>query len=417
MPGSGVVAWLDVTAGVAGDMLLGALVDAGADLAEVQRMVDLVLPATVRLEATSVLRAGLRAVKVEVRSVVEDHPHRRWAEIRARIETAGLPQPVAERADAVFRRLAEVEASAHRVPLEEVEFHEVGSWDSVADVVGTCAALHLLGVEDVVATRIALGSGTVRAAHGVLPVPVPAALGLVDGWSVEGGGDGELATPTGVALVTTYASTQGPLPVMEVVGSGVGAGTRDPADRPNVVRVVLGRPPTGAAPDAARRMVVIEANVDDLDPRVWPTVLTALLEAGAADAWLTPILMKKGRPAHTLSVLGDADEAPALRDRVFALTSTIGVRQSAVARWALDRGWVEVEIDGATVPVKVAHRDGAVVHVTPEFDDVVRLAAERSQPVRDVLAAAVTAAEAAGLTPGADVPAELRPTHTSAPEV
>jgi hypothetical protein len=146
-------------------------------------------------------------------------------------------------------------------------------------------------------------------------------------------------------------------------------------------------------------------------------VLTALLEAGAADAWLTPILMKKGRPAHTLSVLGDADEAPALRDRVFALTSTIGVRQSAVERWALDRGWVEVEIDGATVPVKVAHRDGAVVHVTPEFDDVVRLAAERSQPVRDVLAAAVTAAEAAGLTPGADVPAELRPTHTSAPEV
>ena len=415
MPGSGVVAWLDVTAGVAGDMLLGALVDAGVDLAEVQRMVDLVLPDTVRLEATAVLRAGLRAVKVEVRSVVEDHPHRRWAEIRARIETAGLPQPVADRATAVFRRLAEVEASAHGVPVEEVEFHEVGSWDSVADVVGTCAALHLLGVEEVVATRIALGSGTVRTAHGVLPVPVPAVLGLVDGWSVEAGGDGELATPTGVALVTTYASAQGPLPVLEVVGSGVGAGTRDPAGRPNVVRVVLGRRSTGVAPDVARRMVVIEANVDDLDPRVWPTVLAALLEAGAADAWLTPILMKKGRPAHTLSVLGDADRAPALRDRVFALTSTIGVRQSVVERWALDRGWVDVEVDGATVPVKVAHRDGAVVHATPEFDDVVRLAAERSQPVRDVLAAAMAAAEASGLTPGADVPAELRPTHTSAP--
>ena len=251
MPGSGVVAWLDVTAGVAGDMLLGALVDAGADLAEVQRMVDLVLPDTVRLEAKDVRRASLRAVKVEVRSVVEDHPHRRWAEIRARIEAAGLPEPVADRATAVFRRLAEVEASAHGAPVEEVEFHEVGSWDSVADVVGTCAALHLLGVEEVVATRIALGSGTVRTAHGVLPVPVPAVLGLVDGWSVEAGGDGELATPTGVALVTTYASAQGPLPVLEMVGSGVGAGTRDPAGRPNVVRVVLGRRSTASG--AGRR--------------------------------------------------------------------------------------------------------------------------------------------------------------------
>ena len=413
---TGVVAWLDVTAGVAGDMLLGALVDAGADLAEVQRMVELVLPQTVRLEAKDVQRANLRAVKVEVRSVVEDHPHRRWAEIRARIAAAGLPQPVADRATAVFRRLAEVEASAHGVPVDEVEFHEVGSWDSVADVVGTCAALHLLGVEEVVTTRIALGSGTVRTAHGVLSVPVPAVLGLVEGWSVEAGGDGELATPTGVALVTTYASAQGALPAVEVMGSGVGAGTRDPAGRPNVVRVVRGRRSTVTAPDVARSMVVIEANVDDLDPRVWPTVLAALLEAGAADAWLTPILMKKGRPAHTVSVLGDADGAPAVRDRVFALTSTIGVRQSAVERWSLDRGWVDVDVDGAAVPVKVAHRDGAVVHATPEFEDVARLAAERSRPVREVLAAATASTEASGLTPGADVPAQLRSTHVRAQE-
>ena len=248
----------------------------------------------------------------------------------------------------MFRRLAEVEASAHGVPVEDVEFHEVGSWDSVADVVGTCAALHLLDVEDVVATRIALGSGTVRTVHGLLPVPVPAVLGLVDGWQVEAGGDGELATPTGVALVTTYATAQGPLPALDVVTSGVGAGTRDPAGRPNVVRVVLGTRPAAAAPDASRSMVVLEANVDDIDPRVWPTVLTALMDAGAADAWLTPILMKKGRPAHTLSVLGGADQAPALRDRILRLTSTIGVRQTIVERWALDRGWVDVDVDGHT---------------------------------------------------------------------
>jgi hypothetical protein len=250
----------------------------------------------------------------------------------------------------------------------------------------------------------------------VLPVPAPAVLRLVEGWSVEAGGEGELATPTGVALVTTYATAQGSLPPLEVVGSGVGAGTRDPAWRPNVVRVVLGRRSTGAAAEDARRMVVIEANVDDLDPRVWPSVLAALLDAGAADAWLTPILMKKGRPATTLSVLGDTDAAPGLRERVFALTSTIGVRQSVVDRWALDRGWVDVSVEGVTVPVKVAHRHGVIVHATPEFDDVARLAAERGLPVREVLAGAVAASEALGLKPGAHVPAELRPTHTNASE-
>lgn len=400
------MAWLDVTAGVAGDMVLGALVDAGADLADVQRSVDLALPGTVRLEAAVVQRAGLRATKIDVRALTQNHPHRRWTEIRTRIADAGLPEPVAVRASAVFRQLAEVEATAHGVDVDDVEFHEVGSWDSIADVVGTCAALHLLEVEEVVATRIALGSGTVRAAHGVLPVPVPAVLSLSEGWSVEGGGQGELATPTGMALVTTYATAQGPLPALDVVASGTGAGTRDPSDRPNVVRVVLGRRST--AETSARPMVVVEANVDDLDPRIWPTVLTALLEAGAADAWLTPILMKKGRPAHVLSVLGDPQLAPALRDRVLELTSTIGVRQTTVERWALDRGWADVTVAGGRVAVKVAHRDGVVVHATPEFDDVAALADDLGRPVREVLGAAIAAAEAAGLSTGGEVPLDLR---------
>jgi uncharacterized protein (TIGR00299 family) protein len=412
MPGAGVVAWLDVTAGVAGDMLLAALVDAGADLAEVQPFVDLVLPETVRLESTSVQRAGLRAVKVEVTSRVEDHPHRRWPEIRSRISTAGLPQGVADRATAVFRRLAEVEAAAHGVAVEDVEFHEVGSWDSVADVVGTCAALHLLGVSEVVTTRMALGSGSVSTSHGVLPVPVPAVLGLVDGWGVEGGGPGELATPTGVALVTTLATSQGVLPALEVIASGVGAGTRDPAERPNVVRVVLGRR-TAPDGDAAQNLVVLEANVDDLDPRVWPTVLADLLEAGAADAWLTPVLMKKGRPAHTLSVLGEPHLVPSLRERVFALTSTLGVRQTMVERWALERGWVDVLVEGHPVPVKVAYRDGEIVHATPEFEDVARLAAALGRPVRTVLDVAAAAAATAGVVPGREVPAGLRGTPTT----
>jgi uncharacterized protein (TIGR00299 family) protein len=406
------VAWFDVTAGVAGDMLLGALVDAGADLAAVQRLVDLVLPDAVRLEAAEVRRAGLRAVQVKVTTVGEDHPHRPWREIRDRIAVAGLPAPVADSASAVFRRLADVEATAHGEPVDEVEFHEVGAWDSVADVIGTCAALELLGVDDIVATRLALGSGTVRTAHGVLPVPVPAVLGLVDGWSVEAGGEGELATPTGVALVTTLATSQGDLPALQVSGSGVGAGSRDAAERPNVVRVVLGRRAAAGAGAVAQPMTVLEANVDDLDPRVWPTVLAALIDAGAADAWLTPILMKKGRPAHTLSVLGVTADVETLREEIFRLTSTIGVREAVVSRRALERGWVDVLVDGQPVAVKVAHREGGVVRATPEFEDVARVAAELDRPVQDVLAAAVAATERAELRAGAPVTSELRPTHT-----
>lgn len=405
------MAWLDVTAGVAGDMLLGALLDAGADLTEVQRLVDLVLPGTVRLEATTVQRAGLRAVKVEVRSLPDAHPHRRWREIRDRIDGAGLPAAVAASAAAVFRRLAEVESVAHGVPLDDVEFHEVGSWDSVADIVGTCAAVHQLGVDEVVASTIALGSGTVRTMHGVLPVPVPAVVGLVGGWVVDGGGEGELATPTGVALVTTLAVSQGGLPELDVTASGVGAGTRDPADRPNVVRVVLGRPTAGAS--ESRPMRLLEANVDDLDPRVWPTVLAALLDAGAADAWLTPILMKKGRPAHTLSVLAAPELAAVLRERILMFTSTFGVRQTSVDRWALDRGWVDVAVDGQPVAVKIGHREGVVVHATPEFESAARVAAALDRPVGEVLTAVSAIAHAQGLNRGAVVPDNLSPSQPS----
>jgi hypothetical protein len=231
-------------------------------------------------------------------------------------------------------------------------------------------------------------------------------LGLVDGWTVTAGGEGELATPTGVALVTTLATSQGPLPSLEVTGSGVGAGTRDVAGRPNVVRVVLGR---RSGPQLeSRSMRLLEANVDDLDPRVWPTVLAALLDAGAADAWLTPVLMKKGRPAHTLSVLATTASAPALREQVFSLTTTFGVREVHVDRWALDRGWVDVVVEGRAVSVKVAHQAGVVVHATPEFEDAASAASELGRSVREVVYAAAAAAYTRGLTRGAAVPNELR---------
>jgi len=425
-PEQDVVAWLDVTAGVSGDMLLGALVDAGADLARIQGHVDAVIPGTVRLVRSEVLRAGARATKVDVHLLRSDQPHRPWAEIRDRLAAGAVDPEVGRLALRVFGRLAEVEGRVHGVPVEEVSFHEVGSWDSVADVVGACAAMVDLGIVELVVSSLALGAGAVRTAHGQLPVPVPAVLDLVSGWTVHEGGPGELATPTGVAVIVSLASRQGSMPTMRVTGHGVGAGNRDRADRPNVVRLVLGTaarrdgPGGGAGPAAddpaedlvqLSAMVLLEANVDDLDPRVWPTVLDTLLDAGAADAWLVPILMKKGRPAHTLSVLVGRESATALRDLVLDLTSTIGVRELPVRRWALARGWVDVLVDGIPVRVKVAHRGGVIAHATPEFTDVALAAQRLGRPVRDVLEAAVAAGVRDALVQGAPLPGTLRSTR------
>jgi pyridinium-3,5-bisthiocarboxylic acid mononucleotide nickel chelatase len=409
--GAGGHAWVDATAGVAGDMLLAALVDAGAPLAVLQDAVDAVIPGSVTLASTLVTRAGLRATKVDVHPAVQDHEHRSWRDIRALLEQAELP--VRARARRVFGRLAEAEARVHGVTADEVHFHEAGSWDSIADVVAVCAALDWLGLTSISCSAVALGSGRVTTAHGDLPVPVPAVLEMSAGWRVLSGGKGELATPTGMALLTALAQESCDLPAMSVRAVGMGAGTADFPGRANIVRVVLGdRTAPAGQPDEPGLMSVLETNVDDMDPRVWPTVLASLLSAGAADAWLVPIVMKKGRPAHTLAVLTPLPARDALRRLIFELTSTIGVREVAVTRMALDRFWVPLPVTGGQVRLKVAHRDGEVLHATPEFDDAAVLAVERAVPVRRVLEEAVAAAERAGFVPGRPVqpgPAQTGP--------
>ncbi|GIF04912.1 nickel pincer cofactor biosynthesis protein LarC [Actinoplanes siamensis] len=400
--------WIDASAGIAGDMLLGALHDAGAGLDRVQAAVDAVVPGAVLITATEVRRAGLRARKAEVTPVIADQPRRTWRDLRDLL--AGAP-----RAAAVFARLAGAEAAVHGIDPEEVHFHEVGALDAIADVVGVCAALDDLGVTTVSASEVAVGSGFVRAAHGLLPVPVPAVAELARGWRIRSGGPatsgghdtrpgglGELATPTGLALLRTLATTCEDLPPMTLAAVGVGAGTRDTPDRPNVVRVMLGAAET--VPSTAADAVVLEANIDDLDPRLWPGVITALLAAGADDAWLTPILMKKGRPAHTLTALCRPSAADAVRDRIFQQTSTLGVRTSPRHKTALDRTFVRVDVDGHPVAVKLGHAAGLIVQAMPEFEDVAALAAALGIAQRDALARATGAAAAAGLTAGARLP-------------
>lgn len=456
-------AWFDVSAGVAGDMLLGSLLDAGADPDGVQAAIDAVAPGSVRLESEPVVRGGQRGVKARVRVLVEDPPHRRWATIRATLKDAALAEQTRAWALAAFARLADAEARAHGIDAEDVHFHEVGALDSIADVVGTCEALRGLGVTSVSASPVRLGAGRVRAAHGDIPVPVPAVAELAVGWQVyatpEGdaahghgshqhshdhghdphvygdhhdtpavvttaGSVGELATPTGLAMIRALSQRCEPLPALTVRAVGVGAGGKDFAGWPNVVRVLLGeRPDAGdpAAPGAgvdrgaaepedvpATALVELRANVDDLDGRLWPGVLQACLDAGAADAWLVPIVMKKGRPAHTVHALVDAAHRDAVVEVILARTSTLGVRGDEVRRTVLERGWSDVAIGDATVRIKVGHRDGRVVHATPEFSSVQALGAALGIDESDALQRATGALAAAGLLPGRPYPSATR---------
>lgn len=423
-------AWIDCTAGVAGDMLLGALVDAGADLAAIQQVVDAIVPGAVRLTTYPVERQGQRATKLEVEVLVPDQPHRHWRGLRDTLNQADLPERTRALALATFTRLAEAEGHVHGIAPDEVHFHEVGALDSIADVVGVCEAIRLLDIDRVVATTVAVGSGRVRVAHGLMPVPVPAVAQLALGWPTTSGEIpaathhhdhdhphdhhghhhhhdqqaeprkqiGELATPTGMALIRTLAEGWGPQPDLVTSAVGVGAGTKDTPGRPNVVRVIIGAPPAlqPQTDQPPTEVVELSANVDDLDPRVWPGVLTGLLAAGALDAWLVPILMKKGRPAHLLQVLARPADAQRLTELILTSTSTFGVRQTAASRTVLDREWRSVEVFGQQVGIKIGSRDGQVVRRSAEWEDVAAAAKASGQAELTVLRAAEAAAEALG---------------------
>lgn len=386
------IGWLDCAAGASGDMLLGALVDAGVPVGVLQAAIGAVGVEDVELAVSTVERHGIGATKVDVR-VPETARHRTWGDIRGRLEAAPLEPAVRATALDAFARLARAEAAVHRTTPDDVHFHEVGALDAIADVVGTAAGLHALGLTALTAGPVTLGSGgTARSGHGVVPVPAPAVLGVLAeaGAPVRGGpAPYEMCTPTGAALLAAAVTGWGPLPALTPVRTGVGAGGRDPAELPNVLRLVLGEP----APDPARgTAVLLETNVDDLDPRLWPEVLERLLAAGASDAWLTPILMKKGRPAHTLHVLCGPDQVGALRREVFTRTSTLGIRELQVGKAALDRETGSVTVAGQPIATKTARLDGDRVNVSVEYEDVRRAAEALGLPVKEVLRAATAAA-------------------------
>jgi uncharacterized protein (TIGR00299 family) protein len=381
------IGWLDCSAGASGDMFLGALVDAGVPLPVLQRAIDALGVEHVTLRLEQVVRGGLGATRIHV-DAPETTATRTWADVRRLLESVDLDPGVRALALAVFARLAAAEAAVHRLPVEEVHFHEVGGLDALADIVAAAAGLTHLGLTQLTASPVALGSGSARSAHGPIPVPVPAVLELLAGVPVQAGAaPHEMTTPTGAALLATVVTAWGELPPMRLSKTGVGAGGRDPEEIANVLRLVLGEPIAATGTE-----LLLETNVDDLDPRLWPTVLQRLLDAGASDAWLTPILMKKGRPAHTLTILCIERVAAAVRHVVFTETSTIGLRAARVDKHALDRTETTVVVGGHHIRVKIAVHDGAVVNANAEYDDVVAAADALRRPVKAVLAEAAAAA-------------------------
>jgi hypothetical protein len=405
-PGPRTIAWFHCFAGIAGDMALGSLVDAGADLAEVLILLErLPLPGW-RLEVEPVLRGGIAASKAVV-TVDDNVVVRTYAHIVGLIEEARLPERVASRALSTFAALADVEGRLHRRPVDQVHFHEVGGHDTIIDVVGTAAALEVLGVDEIRASPVATGLGMVRAAHGLLPNPAPAVVALLEGVPTWGRPVAvELTTPTGAALLAALSSGFGPLPPMRVTGQGFGAGTNELAELPNCTQVVTGvrvnrltAPDVGSAgetgsgvnagifadrdSDAGQVLALLEANVDDATGEQLAHAVEVLLEAGTHDAWLSPVVMKKGRPGTVVHVLCDPSAVPVVRDILRDTTGSLGVRLTSVERWPVARSIESVVVDGQVIRVKVS-----AGRIKAEYEDVARVARRSGEPLREVAARA-----------------------------
>jgi len=372
--------YLDAFSGISGDMLVGALADAGADQSAITTAIAaLEIGASVSFE--KVKRRGIGASKFHV-AVETQKAHRHLSHIVKIIEKANLPERAAKNALAVFQKLGEAEAAVHQVPIEKVHFHEVGAADSIADIVGACLAFELLGVSRIVCSPVNVGSGTVKTEHGILPVPAPATARLLTGVPIYARGpELELATPTGAAVAVTLAERFGVLPPMTVTGTGFGAGGHDFAEHANVLRVILGTA-TGASESTS--VAVIEAKIDDSNPQVLAYAMERLLAAGALDVSLQSIVMKKGRPGNLLRVVARPEHREDLAQIVFAETSTLGMRIHTAERRVQARSFVEIETPHGKVRIKVAGDGG----YAPEYEDCRKLAHESGIALKQIIAEA-----------------------------
>jgi uncharacterized protein (TIGR00299 family) protein len=383
------IAYFDCFSGISGDMVLGALVEAGADLRAIETELRKLGLEGWSISAEKVKRGAIFATHVKVESS-EGHHHRGLSIILGRIDKAGLAPRAAERARRIFTRLAEAEAKVHNVPVEEVHFHEVGAVDSIVDIVGAAVGFELLGIDEFACSALDVGAGQVKTAHGLLPVPAPATVELLRGAPMYTSGIArELVTPTGAAIAITLSTRYAQIPEMTLKAVGYGAGSADFAEKANVLRILVGenaKSESGEHWDAP--VSVIETNLDDMSPQIYGYLVEKALAVGALDVFSTSVQMKKNRPGVLLTILCDPSHAARLIDLVFRETTTIGVRTYDVRRKVLDREVVRVETQFGEIRMKISRMNGSVLNATPEYDDCQRLAAEKGIPLKRVIAAA-----------------------------
>ena len=382
------VAHFDCFSGISGDMVLGAVLDAGVPAEDIRAALDSMnLP--LKLEVERVKRCGFAATKATVEAA-DQEDYRFLPDILAILEKAAITAKQRELATTIFRKVAVAEAAAHGMPLERVHFHEVGALDSIADIVGAAVGLDLLGVERFTSSPVPTGSGTVKCAHGIMPVPTPATLELLKLVPLAPSPvQFELTTPTGAAILTSVVSEYTPTPAMTVERVGCGAGTKDILDRPNILRLLVGvaHGPGIALLPESDTVVVLETNLDDVAPEVIGFAMERLFAAGALDVFVVQGQMKKGRPGFMVTVIAEPPTVPALEAVLFRETGTFGIRRTTAERTKLQREAITVQTPWGPVAAKRGWRTDGFAVVTPEYDDCARVAREHGVPLRDVYAA------------------------------
>jgi pyridinium-3,5-bisthiocarboxylic acid mononucleotide nickel chelatase len=379
------LAYFDCFSGISGDMTLGALVDAGCDVARLRSELQALQVPGWELSAEKVWKNGMAATHAKVQTE-EQRAHRSLTEVLEILRRSDLAPRVGDRARAVFQKLGEAEARVHDVPLEKIHFHEVGAVDAIVDIVGACIGFHALGIDKFACSPLNVGAGTTKMAHGVLPVPAPATANLLLGKPTYSNGvQRELVTPTGAAIVATLCDTFGPQPPMKVSAIGYGAGTANLEGQPNVLRIMIGESTEKAVPGYDEEVSVIEANLDDMNPQIYGYFLETALAAGALDVYTTPVQMKKNRPGTLLTVLCKPQDTNALTSLIFAETTTFGVRTTNAQRRILPREHVSVSTTFGDVRIKLSRVNGRILHVSPEFEDCRKLAVEKNVPLQQVI--------------------------------
>jgi pyridinium-3,5-bisthiocarboxylic acid mononucleotide nickel chelatase len=383
------LAYFDCFSGISGDMVLGALVDAGLDIRQLESELRKLRFESWSISAERVKRKAIAATKVHVEAGPQHH-HRHLSDILKMIDSALLAPRAAENARKIFQRLGEAEAKVHNTPIEKVHFHEVGAVDSIIDIVGAAIGFDLLGIESFSCSALDTGSGRVKTEHGILPVPAPATAELLRGAPTFSSGiEKELVTPTGAAIATTLSSSYGKMPPMRISSVGYGAGSADLAEQANVMRILIGdsvAQEAAAGPDAL--VSVIETNLDDMSPQIYGYFAERALAAGALDVFSAPVQMKKNRPGQLVTILCEISNRSRLIDLIFHETTTIGVRTYEVHRQTLNRETVPIETPLGAIRMKVSRLNGTILNAAPEYEDCQRIAAEKGVPLKQVLSTA-----------------------------